>query len=273
MDPIAQLRERGGIARTNTLLLDGASPHALRKLKESGRIQTVRNGWVALPDADRMKITAVKRGVILSCVTLAERSGLWVPDGSRIHVAAAAHSGRVDPGGAVVHWARPVVPRNPDACEDSLVNALVLVAICRPFEEALVIWESALNKQLTDREAIARLPLPPAALAVLESARPFADSGLETMVIHRLRWLRLRLLPQVWILDRPVDVLIGDRLVLQIDGGHHVGRQRTSDIEHDARLKLRGYHVIRVGYDQVMNQWPQVQALIMDAVAQGLHLG
>ena len=59
--------------------------------------------------------------------------------------------------------------------------------------------------------------------------------------------------------------------MLQIDGGHHVGQQRTSDIAHDAQLMLLGYHVIRVGYEQVVNDWPAVQDVIMRAVAQGLH--
>lgn len=272
MDLRSELSSRGGVARTRSLLLAGVSPHALRTSKASGEVRTVRNGWVALPDADRMKVAAVKRGVILSCVTVAARCGLWVPDSSQTHVAAASHSGRVDAGNAIVHWAQPILPRDPDACEDSLENALVLTAACRPFEEALVIWESALNKRLVDRAVLERLPLPPAAVEVLKTARPFADSGLETIVPHRLRWMRLPMTPQVWILDRPVDLLIGERLVLQIDGGHHVGAQRASDIEHDARLKLRGYHVIRVTYAQVMNGWPRVQALIMDAVAQGLHL-
>jgi hypothetical protein len=32
-----------------------------------------------------------------------------------------------------------------------------------------------------------------------------------------------------------------------------------------------GYHVIRVGYGQVIDRWHEVQELIMRAVAQGLH--
>jgi very-short-patch-repair endonuclease len=68
-----------------------------------------------------------------------------------------------------------------------------------------------------------------------------------------------------------VDALIGARLVLQIDGKHHVGAQRTENIRHDAELTLLGYHVIRVSYTQMMFDWPQVQDLILRAVAQGLH--
>lgn len=54
-------------------------------------------------------------------------------------------------------------------------------------------------------------------------------------------------------------------------GATHVGAQRSEDIRHDAQLKLSGYHVIRVGYRQVMEHWEVVQDLIMRAVAQGLH--
>ncbi len=32
-----------------------------------------------------------------------------------------------------------------------------------------------------------------------------------------------------------------------------------------------GFHVIRVGYTQIVGHWPEVQDVIMRAVAQGLH--
>lgn len=76
---------------------------------------------------------------------------------------------------------------------------------------------------------------------------------------------------QTWIAGHRVDALIGDRLVLQIDGVSHV-EQRSEDIRHDAELRLMGYHVIRVSYTQMMFEWAMVQDLIMRAVAQGLHL-
>ena len=85
-------------------------------------------------------------------------------------------------------------------------------------------------------------------------------------------FLGVRIVPQAWISGHRVDFLIGERLVLQIDGATHTGAQRTADIRHDAELMLMGYHVIRVGYAQVVHDWPAVQQLIMHAVAQGLHL-
>ena len=272
MDVVDELRRRGGVARTRTLLDAGVSAHALRRAKEAGVVIRPRNGWVALPDADWLALAVVRRGLLLSCVSVAERRGLWVPERNQRHVVAPPHSSRFSvPEHAVVHWAKPVVPRQPDAVEDDIRNALVLVARCQPIETALIIWESALNKRLIDRASMARLELPTAARTVLERARPYADSGLETIIVHRLRWLGLAMLPQAWLYGHRVDLLIGERLVIQLDGATHTGAQRTSDIEHDALLTLHGFHVLRFSYEQVMDRWEQVQGLITEAVAQGLH--
>jgi very-short-patch-repair endonuclease len=107
---------------------------------------------------------------------------------------------------------------------------------------------------------------------LLLECTPFSDSGLESIFRTRLRWLRIPVRPQCWAHGRRVDFLIGDRLVVQIDGRDHVGRQRTDDNEHDAELTLRGYHVIRVGYEQVVHRWREVEAMILEALARGLHL-
>lgn len=208
---------------------------------------------------------------MLSCVTLAARRGLWVTSATVPHVAAPSGSGHAGAVRGVVHWSRPSFPRNPDSLEDSVENALLLVARCLPHEDALATWESALRQRKVDPAVLERVPLGPAARRLWEEAMPFADAGTETLFRTRLRWLEVPITPQVWIVDRPVDFLIGERLVVQIDGGHHVGAQRASDIAHDAELMLRGYHVIRISYDQLMNHWPEVQQRILTAVAQRLH--
>ncbi|WP_347401251.1 endonuclease domain-containing protein [Microbacterium esteraromaticum] len=209
---------------------------------------------------------------MLTCVTLAQRRGLWVLDAAVPHVGAPPHAGHVSVTRGVVHWNTPLFPRAPDACEDRLENALVIAARCQPHEAALALWESALKKGFVDRGVLSRASLPPDARRMLREATPFADAGTESIFRTRLRWLGVRIVPQVWLHGHAVDFLIGDRLVVQIDGGHHVGTQRTSDIHHDAVLKLHGYHVIRIGYDQLMNHWPEVQRIILAAIAQGLHL-
>lgn len=164
------------------------------------------------------------------------------------------------------------MPRPADALVDGLENILVTVASCQPYEAALTIWESALQQGRITKAELCRLPLGPAARALLEDAREHTDSGIETLFRVRLRWLRVRILHQIWISGHRVDFLIGDRLVAQVDGGHHVGAQRTSDLAHDAELMLQGYHVLRFTYAQIIDDWPAVQAAIMRAVAQRLHL-
>lgn len=262
----------GGVVRTARLLEEGVSRHTLATARESGLLLPLRRGWVATPGADAELVAAARWGVVLACVTSARRHGLWVLEEDRAHVACAPHATGARPDRATVHWARPPVPRHPDDLVDPVPNALVLAASCLPREEALVIWESALRLRMIDATVLGRMALPPASRELLALARPFSDSGLETLFIVRLRWLPVAITPQVWLAGKPVDFLIGDRLVVQIDGGHHVGAQRARDNAHDAELMLLGYHVLRVGYAEIVEDWPAVQRRILDAVAQGLHL-
>ncbi|WP_203135261.1 endonuclease domain-containing protein [Microbacterium sp. JZ31] len=272
MDPVAFVAERGGVVRVRALLDAGVAMAAVKRARRDGALTSPRNGWVAVPTADPVVRCAAELGVVITCVTRAERVGLWTFGGDRFHVAADPRHSLPRPTEARVHWARAVVPRPEGTLEDGIENTLVLVAECQPFEHALVVWESALRAGLVSKEILRSLPLRERVRRVLDAAQPFADSGLETVVVPRLRFLKLPLRRQVVLAGKPVDLLIGDRLVLQIDGGHHVGPQRVKDNLHDAELTLRGYHVIRVSYQQVIDDWPTVQQLIMIAVAQGLHL-
>ncbi len=266
------MAETDGVARFQRLRERGLSRHDIDQGVRAGVIRRVRRGWFALPGADPMLVSAARAGVVLSCLTQAKRQGLWVhQEPTMPHVGASPGSSGGKPTGMHVHWSRPVVPRHPDALVDPIENVLALVSECEPFEQALAVWESALNKNLVLRESLQGYAWRPAARRILTEAQPFADAGLETYLRVRLRWLRLPLYFQIWIAGHRVDALIGSRLVLQIDGATHVGAQRTEDIRHDAQLRLMGYHVIRISYPQMMHEWHVIQDLIMRAVAQGLH--
>ena len=79
---------------------------------------------------------------------------------------------------------------------------------------------------------------------------------------------------QVVLLGRPVDLLIGERLVIQVDGfAHHSSSaQRSKDVAFDAELTLNGYTVFRFTYAQVMHDWDTVERTIARAIAAGAHL-
>lgn len=262
----------GGVVRTARLGEAGISRSSIDHAMREGTLLRVRRGWVAVPGADVMLVSAAKAGVVLTCLTQAERLGLWVHERpAQHHVGANPHGAPVTSEHIHVHWARPLVPRHPDALTDPIENVLALVADCEPYEQALATWESALNKGLVDLSILSKLPLKTAARRIADNATPFADAGLETYLRPRLRWLRVPLTFQIWIAGHRVDALLGQRLVLQVDGGTHVGAQRVEDNRHDAQLRLMGYTVIRVSYTQVMFAWEGVQDQIMRAVAMGLH--
>lgn len=264
----------GGVVRRARMVEAGHTQRTIASAVSDGKLVAIRRRWVATPHADAHLVAAARGGVVVSCVTQARRLGLWVEDADAPpHVAASSHAGRVNVvAGTRVHRGRPLILRHQDALEDPIENVLALVCGCLPFESALATVESALNKRLVDKQQLLELPLSASMRRIVVDATPFSDSGLETFVVPRLRWMKLRIVPQLWIAGRPVDFLIGERLVLQIDGGHHVGRQRAGDNAHDATLRLMGYHVIRVGYIQMMEDWPTVQLMIQRAVAAGLHL-
>lgn len=269
---LTAMTEFGGVARTERLRDLGLSRRDIETAVGAGMLMRLRPRWVAVPEADRMLVEAARRGVVLTCVTQARRLGLWVHDERSVpHVGLTPGSRGGQDEHLRVHWARPAVARHPDLLEDPIENVLAIVASCEPYEQALATWDSALNQGLVTKEALARLRLKPAARRLLADAWPFADAGLETYLRPRLRFLRVPLYFQTWIAGHRVDALLGERLIVQVDGATHVGAQRTEDIRHDADLLLMGYHVIRVGYHQVMHDWQSVQDTIMRAVAQGLH--
>jgi very-short-patch-repair endonuclease len=269
-----QIRLWNGVIPSRVLIEQGFSYRQLRDYCARGRLRRLRRGWLAAPGADVNLVRAAKSGGVLTCVTQATRLGLWVtqPDSS-LHLGLPANSKRPENElGSTLHWNVPVVPRDPRSLVDTIVNVLATVALCLPEEDAFATWESALNKNHIELAELRRLPLTGRAKKLSQIVTPFSDSGLESFVLRRLQRVRVKARPQIWILGHHVDFLLGARLVLQIDGKTHVGRQRGLDNYHDAILKLNGYHVIRATYQQVMFHWEEVQDLIMRAIAQGLHL-
>lgn len=263
------LKTAGGIMRTRDLTERGLSRHYQRKLLSQGKLIQPRRGWIALPSIDRDLMFAVQHGVLLSCMTVAHRLGLWTTKKPGLHVAARSRNACHGKLGGATHWAAPVIRREPFALIDSIENSLVYVAGCQPREEAQAVWESALRKGLVARATLAGLHLGTTARALLDDCSEFSDSGLESFVSRRLRALRLKVTPQAWLYGHHVDFLVEGWLVVQLDGGHHEGEQRDSDNKHDALLKLQGYDVIRLSYRQVLHSWADSQHQIMLRLSQG----
>ncbi|MFY9713731.1 MAG: DUF559 domain-containing protein [Microbacterium sp.] len=172
-----------------------------------------------------------------------------------------------------MHWSTGPTPAA-RAVVDPLINVLHHVARCQEPAHALAIWESALNKKLVDSAVLERIEWhSDRAKRLVALCTDLSDSGLESHFVCLMRAIGVPVRQQVWLDGHPVDALIGDRLVVQLDGfAHHsTPADRRRDIEADARLRLRGYTVFRFDYHQVLFQPDMIQNIIRAAIAQGLH--
>ena len=269
------LNQQGGIAHSQQALRAGFTRFAIRRNVAEGVCTRIRRDWLALPTAPLDLSAAAALGGRVACLSVARRLELWhLPDGMN-HVSM-PRNGAVPASDTLrVHWSAGPVPVARFALVEPLENALVHVAACQPFEHALVVWDSALNKNLVTQQSLARLPVRGAAArAVRDVASGLSDSGLETLPVARLAATGIRVSQQVMLDGHKVDGLIGDRLVLQSDGFsfHSSAEQRRADIAHDRRLALLGYTVLRYDYRQILFDWARIESEILRAMAQGLHL-
>ncbi|WP_241245838.1 DUF559 domain-containing protein [Microbacterium sp. 4R-513] len=197
-----------------------------------------------------------------------------MPPHDDLHIAVKPTASRVPRAGFVAHWSLGPAPVSAYAVIDPLLNVLLHVAECAPREAALTVWESALRRGAISMDVLRRVHWASSqARAVADACSVLSDSGIETIFRVRLEPFGLPIRQQVWIDDHPVDFLIGDLLVAQIDGFEHhsSARDRRRDISADAGLALRGYTVLRFDYQQVMFDWPMVERTVLTAVAQDLH--
>lgn len=276
MDIAEWLRTHGQIAHTQDVIHAGASKYAIRGAVRSGLVTRVRRDWLALPDCDPLLRLAASAGGRLTCLTAAKRIGLWTVADNVTHLAVSPHANSlVLPTGVKPHWATGPVSTNRRKLVDPFENVLVRVAECQPFETAVVVLDSALRLRKISAGHLQRIASKSTRFAsAREAASEFSDSGIESIPRLRLARIGIVVRQQVIIDDHPVDGLIGDRLVLQIDGygPHSNADQRRRDLRQDGRLILRGYTVFRFDYAQVLGRWTYVEATVLSAMAQGLHL-
>lgn len=269
------MARRGDIAHSAQARAAGFSRQTMADAVERGLLTRVRRSWLIAPTADHPLVRAVAAGGRLSCVSAASRHGLWVPPHAGLHIAVKPTASRVPRQGIVAHWSIGPAPVSQYAVEDHLLNALLLVAECTSRDMALTVWESAVRRGLVQAGVLARVDWRSLrAREVADACSALSDSGLETIFLTRFVSLGVAIRQQVWIDGHPVDFLIGDRLVVQLDGFEHHSSPtaRRRDLDADARLVLLGYTVLRFDYQQVIFEWDRIEAVLVTAMAQRLHL-
>ncbi|GAA1928848.1 hypothetical protein GCM10009775_21060 [Microbacterium aoyamense] len=280
MDISTWIAERGGIAHRADVIGAGFGLAAVRSAMKSDEIEVVRRAWLVQPAASPDVVAAARAGGRVACVSLARRRGWWMPDGvdERLHLRLAPDAGsprNPKDWDGVVHWTKGIAPVAKRSLEESPEDALAHIATCLPHAQALVVWESAMRCERLSPEVIRAIVWPTEkSRRCASEVNGLSDSGLETIFASAVRSWGVALRQQIVLAGKPVDILIGDRLVVQIDGyAHHSSSaQRTKDIAHDAELRLRGYTVLRFSYAQVIHDWALVERTVRRALASRLHL-
>jgi very-short-patch-repair endonuclease len=274
----------GGIFTLAELEDQGVSARRRSTLLRSGDLVRLRNGWFATRNADPEQIRAVRLGGRLTCASVLRQVGLWTMPDSRLHVSVRENDRsrpwRPRPD-VCLHWADELWNAPPTAAIDGVKASLAQYIRCANTESAVVALDSALNGTATGaplishedlREILSTLPEKYARLAMLVDER--AQSGLESLARFHLRSKRVRVRTQVAIARVGlVDVLIGDRLVLELDSrAHHLGDGYEKDRARDLELFRQGFIVLRVSYRTVLYDWKSVEDAILLAVRRRDHL-
>ncbi|WP_401000909.1 endonuclease domain-containing protein [Agromyces sp. GXQ0307] len=285
--PADIVRANGGALPYRALDELGVSRRAVAAAVRGGRLVQVRERWFAVPDAPHDVVRAVRVGGTLTAASVARLEGLWIRDDRMLHVRVPSTAGRLwSPDssaagrapldrarhGVCVHYR--TVPGLPTA-RDGIVLALAEMSACAPLLDAQIATDSALaSGALTTADlGVLRELLGPSRRRIVEQADAGCQSGTETIVRLLLRGRRVAHRTQVHIAGvGRVDVLVGDRLVIEIDGeGFHTGPEFERDRRRDFELTMRGYLVLRLSYSMVMHEWDTVREGVLALIARGEH--
>ncbi|KXT57469.1 hypothetical protein Y710_08525 [Gordonia sp. QH-12] len=246
----------------------------LNDLIRRGHAEQLRRGWYRIGEARSDDVAAVRRGGVVSCMSALRRHGVWVPADDRLHVRGNSWAVQHLRGPFCRQFGRPV----PEAgAVDDLPTALRHAARCLDAEGFVVVCDSVLNLRLMHIEELEYLfrDAPKSVRLLIDECDPNAESGPESMARRRLRTHRVPVRTQVKIdgVGR-VDLLIGDYLIIEIDGWEiHGDRPHfQSDRTRDATAFDLGYHTLRFTYDDIVFRWKATLAKIIRAVRNGAHM-
>lgn len=283
MDASAVVRANGGVARTRDFLRAGLTARQLGWARRSGLIERVRIGWYVDPALDGGAKAALRVGGRLTCVSACEFWGAGRLRSGSLHVEVEAHDSRFrlpeDHGerldltrrrDVVLHW----VPTRGTGTTASPVDAMLAAMQCLPKLELICVLDSMLHVRPQLRAELERR-IPPHRRGLLAMVEPRTESVPES--VFRIRLLAAGIACQVQAAlpyGLRADFLLGDRLVVEIDGSeYHSGHTEfVRDRERDALLTALGYQVLHFTYRQVVDRWEEVIFVLRAVIRRGDHL-
>ena len=273
--PLSATKNRLQVCSRRDLLAFGYTKHRLNRLVADGHLRRLGSHWFGTDLTPFAVASALRRNHRLTCVSALEIYGVFVPLSPWPHEVGRQCSCRA--GGEVLE--HPTLRRWPD--DEPLVPlrlALDHAVACLDAEGAAIVLESALNQRLISEDEAGEL----VGHVSLRKQRAIGRldrrsmSGTETRVRRFLERLGVQVVPRFEVAGvGVVDMLVGDRLVLECDSReHHTGRQNyANDRRRDQRLAALGYLVVRLTYEDVMVGWLPTQGLLRGLVAAKVHRG
>jgi very-short-patch-repair endonuclease len=281
------VRKRGGVAATHELLRDGHTSHRLTAAVRRGEVIRARQGHYVCPEMAESRIRAVRVGGRLTGLSLARELAVWTPRTNELEVAvhpdARALRTSTDARVRLAEQAQPTTSvrwsdTSHRGTRDSVGPRDMLQDVARrhPPIVAFAVAESALVRGILSSAELLRViaTLPPARRGLLAHASRASESGGESLTKFRLVRMRIPFAQQIEIEGAGrVDFLIGERLVIEIDGAEfHTSREAfEEDRRRDAVLVSAGYRVLRFSYAQVERRWTEVSGSIRASLERRDH--
>lgn len=294
---ITFIGQLGGVAATHELLANGFASRELTIAVRAGEVIRARQGWYLPADSREDVVRAIRVGGRLASVSAAATYGLAVPHAFPLHVHVPHRDSRLrtesdpkvhlgdEPGATtVIHRGRLEKPAPKSRLRVSLIDSLAQVTRTESNSDAVACLDSALHLGLVAPSAMNDLFCAlPERVKHLESQLDGKSDGYPESVTRCLL-LQSGIVAQTQVSvlgERWIDLLIGDRLALEIDGAGkytqdmtpaEVARRMNADRVRDAFLEALGYHVIRLSYRMIVFDWPATLAMIQAVMDRGDHL-
>lgn len=246
-------------------------PREIAHAVQVGALRRVRRGWYATQDAPPTLVAAARAGGRLTCLEALRLHGAWVLPSRDVHVRVASGVAVSRGPGLRIHWTAARVGPGLDPIECALSQAVG----CADLRALVVAADSLVQRRLLTRNVLEQvLRESPRGRRILKLVDPRAESGIETVVRLALHRRGIRSKPQVVVAEvGRVDFLVGERLVLEVDGfewhGDRVAFER--DRARDRELVRRGYAVMRVTYRQALGEIDAVASDVAELVQRREH--
>lgn len=257
-----------GVISTGALAANGFGRTKVAAAERSGVLQRAGRGYYRMEEAPASLVAAASLGSSLTCVSAAALSGWWVLNApEELHVRA---DKPVHGPGIQLHRGKRSAARL--VCSPS---AIVLDAFrCLPKLDALVIAESAVARNAVSKSALISAfgrPQDWRIRALLEGMSRKTASPLEVCARYNLLASGLPVQREVTVAGvGRVDFLVGDRLIVEIDGYEfHSGRaEYRNDRDRWNRATARGFITLRITAEMILRDPEEFIRLVQAAAAE-----